>query len=162
MFIKKILQAKIPFLGICLGSQLLAKALEAKVAKSPSPEIGFFDLSLTSRGGQDVLFKNIHSPFKVFQWHEDMFEIAPGALHLASSLACPHQAFCAKTHAYGLQFHVEIDRAMIVAWMKEYWKVDNVLDREKARDILLQYDQFKTQLGQVAEQIYKNFASFIN
>jgi len=162
IFIKKILQLNIPFLGICLGSQLLAKACGAKVGKSPKPEIGFFDVALTEHGQRDTLFRNIKPFFKVFQWHEDMFEIPENALWLSKSLACPHQAFRAGTTAYGFQFHAEINREMIVAWMKKYWKLNDVLDCEKARKILSQYDEGQAQLRQIAQQIYKNFVAMID
>jgi GMP synthase-like glutamine amidotransferase len=162
LFIKKVVAGNIPFLGICLGSQLLAKACGARVTKSPAGEIGFFDVSLTKHGQRDGIFKNIGPSLKVFQWHEDMFGIPEGALWLAKSASCPHQACRVVQKAYGFQFHIEVDRAMIIAWMKEYWKVDNVLDREKARNILSQYDQAQPQLCQVAEQVYNNFAAIIN
>ena len=162
LLIKKVLAANIPFLGICLGSQLLAKACGAAVGKSPGAEIGFFDISLTQDGCRDRIFDHVDPPLRVFQWHEDMFEIPSGAVWLSRSNLCPHQAFRAGDRAYGFQFHVEIDRAMIIAWMKKYWKVDHVLDCEKARDILSQYDQAQPQLCQVAEQVYNNFAAIID
>jgi GMP synthase-like glutamine amidotransferase len=159
--IKAALHENIPFLGICLGSQLLAKACGAKIVKSPQAEVGFFDVFLKPQAVQDAVFKNIHQSFKVFQWHEDMFEVAQNASWLAESVACPYQAFRAGNKAYGFQFHLEVDRAMMIAWMKEYWRVDDVLDCEKARNILSQYDATESQLRQVAEQIYKNFATII-
>ena len=140
----------------------MAKACGARVIKSPAPEIGFFDLSLTKHGQEDSIFKNIGPSFKVFQWHEDMFEIPQKALWLSESVFCPHQAFRIGPKAYGFQFHVEVDRAMIIAWMKEYWSIDHVLDCEKARSILSQYDEAQSQLHQVAHQMYNNFALMIN
>lgn len=159
--IQKALAHDVPLLGICLGAQLLAKACGAKVGKSPSAEIGFFDLSLTEDGLYDFLFENVEPPLKVFQWHEDMFDIPQKGRWLASSQGCSHQAFRVNKKAYGLQFHVEVDRAMITAWMKAYWKLDNVWDHDKACDILAQYDEAKAKLDQAAEQMYANFLSII-
>lgn len=161
LFIRKVLQENIPFLGICLGSQLLAKACGAKVVKSPAPEIGLFDVSFKPRGANDMIFRNIRQSLKVFQWHEDMFEVAPKAIWLLESVACPHQAFRIGDKAYGFQFHIEVDRAMMIAWMKEYWRLNDVLDCEKARDILSQYDETFSKFHQTAEQVYKNFATII-
>src|SRR3989338_11249902 len=69
LFIQRILKDKIPFLGICLGSQLLAKACGAQVAKAPKKEIGWFPVELTGEGKADPLFKGLSGSFEVFQWH---------------------------------------------------------------------------------------------
>ncbi|SFD86083.1 type 1 glutamine amidotransferase [Thermophagus xiamenensis] len=95
-------------LGICLGSQLIAATLGAKVTKNPEPEIGWFDVTLTDQGKQNPLFKNIENTFKIFQWHGDTFEIPAGALHLATSPVCKNQAFVFGDRVLGLQFHLEV------------------------------------------------------
>lgn len=156
------IKTETPFLGICLGAQILAKAASARVNKSPAPEIGFFDVVLTEEGKRDPLFQKVDpTALKVFQWHEDMFDIPDNASWLGSSALCPHQACRVGKKAYGFQFHIEVDRPMIVSWLKEYWKIDDVLGHKDARKILEEYDAFRPQLDQVAEQIYRNFLSII-
>lgn len=74
-FIKKALEKEIPILGICLGAQLLAKACGAKVTKAAEKEIGWYRVSLTEDGKRDRLFAGIERYMRVFQWHEDTFEL---------------------------------------------------------------------------------------
>lgn len=107
-----------PVLGICLGAQLLARALGAPVTRNPRKEIGWYDLMPTDEGRQDPLFRHFDEVEKVFQWHGDTFAIPPGAMHLARSEACAHQAFRYGANAYGLQFHLEVDEPMIDRWLK--------------------------------------------
>ncbi|MDD5730798.1 MAG: type 1 glutamine amidotransferase [Candidatus Omnitrophica bacterium] len=118
--IKNALRKEIPFLGICLGSQLLAKAAGAKVVKSPQKEIGWFGVKLTQEGKKDAFFANLPSELRVFQWHGDMFEIPKDGVLLASSKGCPHQAFKAGKNAYGLQFHVEVTPEIVDSWIDAY------------------------------------------
>jgi GMP synthase-like glutamine amidotransferase len=122
LFIKEAVQRGKFILGICLGAQLIAKALGAKVFKAPVKEIGWFDVSLTEIGLQDPLFSDLPKTFPVFQWHEDTFEIPRGAKLIATSSSVSHQAFRYADNAYGLQFHLEVTEEMIQEWMKTYEK----------------------------------------
>jgi len=120
LFIKEAIQRGKSVLGICLGAQLIAKALGAKVFKAPIEEIGWYDVSLTKIGSNDPLFSNLPKKFPVFQWHEDTFEIPEKAKLLAISDPVLHQAFRYGENAYGLQFHLEVTRGMITKWMETY------------------------------------------
>ncbi len=118
--IKKCLDQHIPFLGLCLGSQLLAVCAGASVRKNEHLEIGWMDVNLTEEGKNDPLFKNLPSPMTVFQWHGDTFEIPEGSPLLATSSLCRNQAFRLGNSAYGLQFHPELTVDDIVQWGREY------------------------------------------
>lgn len=107
-----------PVLGICLGSQLLARALGAPVIPHHTKEIGWYDVTPTEHGHSDPLFRHFQGTEKIFQWHGDTFAIPHGAVHLATSAACPHQAFRFGHNAYGLQFHLEVDEPMIHRWLQ--------------------------------------------
>jgi GMP synthase (glutamine-hydrolysing) len=106
-----------PVLGICLGAQLIARALGARVSKNPVKEIGWYDLSPTEAGRSDPLFQALADHQRIFQWHGDTFEIPDGAIRLASSPDCRNQAFRFGDHVYGLQFHLEVDEPMIKRWL---------------------------------------------
>ena len=116
--IEKAIGSGIPVLGICLGGQLIAKALGADVGRSPEKEIGWYDLSPTPEGRADPLLCHLGDREKIFQWHGDSFAIPDGAVHLASSPGCPNQAFRYGDRVYGLQFHLEVDEAMIERWLR--------------------------------------------
>ncbi|PIV21010.1 MAG: hypothetical protein COS40_09635 [Deltaproteobacteria bacterium CG03_land_8_20_14_0_80_45_14] len=120
LFIKEAIQRGKRILGICLGAQLIAKALGAKVFKAPVKEIGWYDVSLTRIGSIDPLFSQLPKTFSVFQWHEDTFEIPHNAILIATSSPVPYQAFRYGDNAYGLQFHLEVTREMIREWMETY------------------------------------------
>ena len=120
LFIKEAMQRGKSILGICLGAQLIAKALGAKVFKAPVKEIGWYDVSLTETGSQDPLFSNLPKTFSVFQWHGDTFEIPKAGKLIATSSSIPHQAFRYGENVYGLQFHLEVTEEMIQEWMRTY------------------------------------------
>lgn len=105
-----------PLLGICLGAQLIARALGGRVFPMPEKEIGFADVSLT-REGQESPLRHIGNPDTVLHWHGDMFETPPGAVRLAYSHDCAHQAFSLGDTVLGLQFHLETDPARIEQWL---------------------------------------------
>ena len=107
------------YLGFCLGGQLLAKALGAKVRRNQTKEIGNFEIQLTDGGVEDPLFKGFDTVFPALEWHGDTFEIPEGALKLVESALCANQAFRFK-NAYGLQFHLEATPEMLAEWVKVY------------------------------------------
>ncbi|MDP2690666.1 MAG: gamma-glutamyl-gamma-aminobutyrate hydrolase family protein, partial [Deltaproteobacteria bacterium] len=115
--IESALKKDVPILGVCLGSQLLAKAAGARVYKGGGKEIGWFDVRLTPAGAVDPLFLGLPSSFEVFQWHGDTFDVPAGAVNLASSELFPHQVIKVGKAAYGVQFHLEVTGDMINEWL---------------------------------------------
>jgi GMP synthase (glutamine-hydrolysing) len=116
--IKRAVDTGMPVLGICLGSQLLAKALGAEVRKNKKPEIGWYDVTPTTKGKKDDLISQFKGTEKIFQWHGDTFDLPDGAVHLASSEHCTNQAFKFGNNVYGFQFHLEVDTNLIERWLK--------------------------------------------
>lgn len=104
-------------LGICLGAQLLAKSLGGEVAPNDVREIGWHDVHLTDAGTDDPVLSAFTARQRVFQWHEDGIALPPGCEHLARSDASHVQAFRHGEHAYGFQFHLEVDRSLIERWL---------------------------------------------
>lgn len=104
-------------LGICLGAQLIAASLGAKVAPHTHKEIGWFPVTMTDAGGVHPLLAGFNSTMLVFHWHGDRFEIPAGAERLMSSAACDNQAFIYGERVLALQFHVEMDAAAVRAIM---------------------------------------------
>jgi GMP synthase (glutamine-hydrolysing) len=109
-------RAGVPFWGACLGVQLLAASLGASVYPGASPEVGVLPITLTDAARSDPVFTGLPREFPTLQWHGDTFDLPEGAVLLAGSAACPHQAFRWGERAYGVQFHVEVSDAMAVEW----------------------------------------------
>lgn len=109
-------KANKPVLGICLGSQLIARALGAKVYRAKAKEIGYKPLHLTEAGQQSCLAPLGSKP--VFHWHGDTFDLPAGARHLAATDICPHQAFAwgANDAVLALQFHPEVTARGLERW----------------------------------------------
>ena len=161
VFLRGILERGIPFMGICLGGQLIAKASGSKVGRSPEKEIGFLPVQLTAAGKKDPLFQGVAGALDVFQWHEDMFEVPAAGTLLASSPACPHQAFRAGQCAYGVQFHIEITDQSIREWSEAYFPAGDLTFAEKKKAMLADYQKKKDQFHDVADKIYANFLDII-
>jgi GMP synthase (glutamine-hydrolysing) len=106
-----------PVLGVCLGGQLLAKALGAHVRRLPSPEVGWFDVELTGEAAADPVFGGLPARFSSFQWHTYHFELPAGAVALARNDRCL-QAFRAGESAWGIQFHAEVRQESVVDWIR--------------------------------------------
>jgi GMP synthase (glutamine-hydrolysing) len=105
-----------PFWGSCLGAQLLASALGARVYAGPAPEVGVLAVELTAAGLDDPVLGALPAAIDTLQWHGDTFDLPEGAVPLASSPAYPHQAFRVGRAAYAVQFHVEVTEAMGEEW----------------------------------------------
>jgi GMP synthase (glutamine-hydrolysing) len=123
-----------PVLGVCLGSQLLARALGARVYRNAVKEIGWMPVHWTEAAGRDRLFAGLRSPETVFHWHGETFDLPEGAEWLAWSDRCRHQAFRYGANAYGLQFHLEVTPAMISAWCQEDANAGDVRELEAPID----------------------------
>ena len=109
-----------PVLGICLGSQLLARAFGAENHLGTAPEFGWVDVTLTEAGRADPVLGTLPETFPIFQWHSDTFTLPQGATHLAHSTAAAHQAFRIGRATYGTQFHFEASRPVVQDWTRTF------------------------------------------
>lgn len=114
--VRDAVEAGRPFLGVCLGVQLLAAALGASVFTAERPEVGLLEVELTDEGRADPLFAGLDERLVSLQWHGDTFELPPGAVRLARSPAAENQAFRSGEAAYGVQFHLEVTAEMAREW----------------------------------------------
>lgn len=114
--------------GVCLGAQIMASSLGARVYRGPQKEIGWFDIELQEEGVKDPLMMKmaVHpkagdfwKKFKVFHWHGETFDLPPGAVRLAKSVLYPNQAFRYGRNAYAFQFHIEVGKEMAYDWLKD-------------------------------------------
>lgn len=118
-WIRRVVDGDAPFLGICLGGQLLADVCGGRVTlKSERGEKGCRDVSLTGPGRSDPLFAGMAETFPSFQWHNDAFDPPGDAVHLAASPACLFQAFRLGRAAYGVQFHPEVTPPIVADWSR--------------------------------------------
>ncbi len=117
--LRVVVEQDIPYLGICLGGQLLASALNAPVTRHHLTEVGFFTVELTNEGKKDPLFQGLPGYQQVIHWHEDTFALPGGAIKLASSENTANQAFRVGHRAYGLQYHIEVTSDMFDIWFGE-------------------------------------------
>lgn len=152
----------IPVIGHCLGGQLMARALGARIDKSPAPEIGWQNVEYVSDSEAIEWFGENPTP-KVVHWHYESFEIPHGAKLLASNSACPNQAFSFGKHL-AMQFHIEMDTDKVAYWMSEdedEWKKNREL-HESVHDsvrILRETELYMKQHQETADFIYKNWLS---
>jgi len=114
--VRDAVEADRPFLGVCLGVQLLAAALGARVYEAERPEVGLLPVELTAEGRDDPLFAGLDERLPSLQWHGDTFDLPSGGVRLARSPLVPNQAFRAGERAYGVQFHLEVTGDMAREW----------------------------------------------
>ncbi len=113
--IAEAVDAGLPYWGVCLGAQLLAASLGAKVHPGPAPEVGVLSVHLTPEAANDPAFATLPAEFPALQWHSDTFELPTGATRLAYSPAYEQQAFVFR-RAYALQFHLEVSSSLATEW----------------------------------------------
>ena len=114
--IRDAVHAGTPFWGVCLGAQLLAASLGARVFSGPAPEVGVLPVTFTRELRDDPVFAEAPHALPTLQWHGDTFDLPTGAVLLATSPAYTNQAFRWGQGAYGLQFHLEVSTEMAAAW----------------------------------------------
>jgi GMP synthase (glutamine-hydrolysing) len=154
-YIARAVGAGVPYWGVCLGAQLLAAALGAKVYACPAPEVGIGEVQLAPRAAADPVFGALPATFPVLQWHSDTFDVPPGATLLASSDAYPNQAFAAGS-AYGLQFHLETQPSLAAEWMEidaYRQSLTAVLGSNGRRLLLDGLTAVSAELGVIARQV---------
>ena len=122
----------IPIIGICFGSQLLARALGARVWRGPKPEIGFYGDLVPDT--QDGIMAGFKSPFAAFHWHNDTFGLPDGATRLAHSASYENQAFCIG-RALGVLFHLEVGPGMVRSWLDAASRAKGGISRADAEAI---------------------------
>ncbi len=141
-----------PVLGICLGSQLIARALGARVYRGAKREVGFYsDLEAAGDAG---LFSGIGSPFTAFHWHGETFGLPEGATRLVGSREYENQAFICGT-AVGLQFHLEADGQMVREWLDAAAGDPGIAHGE----IRSQIDEYMPAVRSIMERFYRNFVA---
>lgn len=128
-----------PMLGVCLGSQMIARALGGRVYRNAEKEIGWFDIHLTDEGRCDPLLRQLAPAERVFHWHGDTFDLPPEAFCLAYSQRTARQAYRIGSAIYGLQFHLEVTPAMIVSWSCEDENCGDVRELSAPLDPWLNY-----------------------
>jgi GMP synthase (glutamine-hydrolysing) len=118
-----------PTLGICLGAQLIADCLSARVYKGEKEELGWYELMVTKEGVGDPFIQQFPRRFPVFQWHGETFDLPRGAVLLATAQDYPHQAFRFGDLTYAFQFHLEVTEAMLRTWLSK----DGVSEDKRGR-----------------------------
>lgn len=135
-FLREQLERGTPILAVCLGSQLLAEAAGASPYRSPEPEIGWYDIEITDAGAADPLLGPLAPSVELFEWHHYVAPLPAGAVELARTPLCVQAFRIEGKPAWGLQFHAEVTRADLFAWLDGWDKseaVETSLDPERIR-----------------------------
>ena len=162
-----VLDMEKPFLGFCLGCQLLGEVVGGQVVKSSVPEIGILDVSFSEDKKQDRLFSSFPNKIKALQWHSyevKNIEKNKNVTLLASSSSTKYQIFKYKKHAYGIQFHIEVKNNTVSDWgcVPEY---KSALEKQLGKGALEKFDkEAKTNIAAMNKYssiLYKNFKEII-
>lgn len=155
-------RAGTPFWGVCLGVQLLAASLGARVYAGPAPEVGLLPVELTDAGVTDPVFAGLR-PAVTLQWHGDTFDLPDGAVLLASSPAYANQAF-RYANAYGVQFHLEVSPQMAREWaaVPEYVaSLEATLGSEAAPVFLTEIEQSAATMRSVGRTLFERWLDHV-
>jgi GMP synthase (glutamine-hydrolysing) len=153
-----------PFLGVCLGVQLLAAALGARVYAAERPEVGLLEVELTAEGREDPLFAGLDDPIVSLQWHGDTFDLPEAAVRLASSPLVANQAFRAGEAAYGVQFHLEVTGEMAREWgeIPAYREsLDQTLGERDGAAFIAEIERRSDELHPPARRLFENWLDVV-
>ncbi len=164
--LRRVLAQKQPVLGVCLGAQLLAHAAGSRVYPNQRPgsngvlrplrEVGFGEVRLLGSGGEPAL-AGLPETLPVLHWHGDTFDLPATAVRLAESDACRNQAFRIGSHAFGLQFHVETDAALVREWAENDSDfVRSALGPDGPAQIVALCEEASRAIGVTGERLVRN------
>jgi len=156
-----IVELKLPYLGFCLGHQLMADALGGKVGKMSEPEVGILDVELTAVGQKSALFSGLQKNIKTLQWHgAEVTEAPPGSLVLAQSPVCATQALQYGESAFSMQCHIELIDSTVSDWgqVPEYEQsLEKTLGTGSLEKLNTEAEKHMIDFNNSARLIYNNF-----
>ncbi len=153
--IQSAISQELPIFGICLGAQMIARSLGAVVEKNPIKEVGWTPIELTPEGQVDPVMSALGRLTPQFQWHEDTFYLPEGAVLLASSAACPRQAYRIGENIYGVQFHPEVTQEIIMGWLN----TSTSITTEQRRQIIAETEATYQQRCQISQKMFDQFCT---
>ena len=162
-YTREAVEQGIPYLGICLGSQLLARALGEAVSPAPAREFGFEPLRPTAEAEDDPLLSLFTDGDMVFQWHEDMYQLPAGATLLATGDTVPVQAYRVGELAWGMQFHQELD-ALELGWWLELADAESDLEEswgKSASAVRGEAERYMRQHEERGRDLFARFAEIV-
>ncbi len=156
IWVQQVLEARLPYLGICLGAQMLAKVLGAQVDTHPTEleEIGYYRVQATAAGAS--LFPG---ELYVYQWHSQGFEVPSGAVLIAEGQDFPNQAFRWGDHAYGLQFHPEMTAKLLDFWTEQGADLLGGPNTQSREQQLKNHQRYRQQVDDWLETFLNNWLS---
>jgi GMP synthase (glutamine-hydrolysing) len=160
-WLEEALRRELPVLGVCLGAQLLARALGAEVRPGENPEVGFADVEIHDPA--DPVLGGLAPRSSVLHWHGDVFDLPPGAQALASSALTEHQAFRAG-NARGVLFHAEADATLVETWLAEPTMADEArqaIGADATSDLPRQARQIEPDLIARSQPGFEAFATLV-
>jgi GMP synthase-like glutamine amidotransferase len=161
VLLREAVDAGVPVLGVCLGGQLLAHALGARVVRAERRTIDWLELATTPAAAGDPLASALGSPVRGLHWNEDSFDLPPGAVELLTRIpGSGVTAFRAGDAAWGVQFHPEVDTAALDGWYERYagWLADAGVDEAAARAA---DDQHMAGQAERADRLFGAFARVV-
>jgi len=163
--ITRVLSAELPFLGICLGMQLLVKAAGGRVVRGPVAEVGFrgpngdlFTVELTSQGRKDPIFRGLSRTLHVFQLHGESVELSDKLTLLARGRVIPNQVIKVAPFAYGFQCHFELTGDMLETWLRADEAFEDS-DRDRIRS---DFGLLEEEYAEVGRRLFGNFLDIAN
>jgi GMP synthase (glutamine-hydrolysing) len=153
----------VPYLGSCLGAQLLARAMDGSVARAPVKEIGYEPVRPTASAARDRLLSHYADGDMVFHWHQDTPELPKGAELLAVGDRIHTQAFRVGELAWGLQFHFEIDAAEVDAWLDEASAVEDLRTTwgKSPDEVRAEAERFQAEHERKGGEVFRRFAELV-